>query len=580
MASVMGRRWQEIGKRIAVSAVCLILFLGLSGCARSSSPNSQAVDMPQGIFARGPNLEEVSPPDRIRQLRRTLDAQRSLSRRDPQVKIVGLKADETIDQTTASIRFDVEDFPIFKDPELALGPHLTVLLDDQPYADVYDAKQSIAFSDLKPGTHTIRVFASLPWHEIVKAPSAFDLVTFHVFAPTHTHRPTSDRPLLTYSQPHGEYGAEPILLDYLITSPSGESKGSEPAVSSGPKVQVTVNGKSFITEEQPPLYLKGFKSGANWVKVELLSPSGKAIPNDLSETVRLVTLNSGGSDALSRLVRGDLSVEDAEPMVSLEASQRRAAQKLEALSAPKPAPVLKAPEPTTEPKSDVSLPPIPSPSPVAIPEAPVPVKLPSPSLPKPQERIVPVPARKLEAVRVEPPAGELSSPSKGFDKDERKPVPAGENPIQSYLKRFRQPDIVSPTPQLPLPQQIEPTAGTGAFSKAESIKPAPTQPKFPTPSPVKPPVQPKVELPDVVRSGVESKEKSLPLEKTPALEKTSERPWRKFLNLEPGEDRDKPAVVESPEQSSLPSRYSKAIDLQSLQPSSGLEADSATIAKP
>jgi hypothetical protein len=559
---VVGRRWREMGKRIAVSAVCLMLLLNLLGCSPSSSPNTEANDTPQGgLFSRNLSLEEVSPPEQILQLRR------SPSSREPQVKIVGLKPNATLDQTTASIRFEVEDFPIFKDPELNLGPHLDVLLDDQPYAEVYDAKQSIVFSDLKPGTHTVRVFASRPWHESVKTPSAFDQLTFHVFAPTQANRPPLDQPLLTYSQPHGTYGAEPILLDYLLTPPSGETKGSESTALPSSKVRVTVNGTSFTTEEQPPIYLKGFKPGENWVKVELLNSSGKAISNDLDETVQIVTLNPGGNDTLSKLVRGALNAKDAEQIVSLEASQRRAAQRLEALSAPQPTPVLKATEESAETKSN-SLLPIPASSPA---KSEISSSRPSGGVPRTPERIVPIPMKKPETVRPESPTAEPNSAAKVFEKGESKPVPSIEAPIQSFLKRFRQPDVAPPTAPSLLPKEMAPALDTGNSSRAENGNPPSIPPKPPASSVT---VTPQIKGPDAVQPIFEPENKRLPLEKTPEI------PWRKFLNLRTGEDSNKPAAVELPEQSTIPSRYSKAADPQGAMPNLGSDMDPIESAKP
>ena len=328
---MVGKHWREMGKRITGSAVCLALLLGLLGCSQQSSPLSMADNAFKGVLTQNPNIEEVSTPVVIQQLRRSLFSQA------PQVKIVGLKPDVTIEQTTANIRFEVDDFPLFKDSELDLGPHLTVLLDDQPYADVYDAKQSITFTDLRAGTHRVQVFASTPWNESLKTPGAFDQLSFNVFAP---NRAAADQPRLIYSQPKGEYGAEPILLDYILMPPLGQNNVNT-------KVQVTVNGNSFITEEQPPIYLKGFKPGTNWVKLEVLDSSDKAIANS-SEIIQLVTLNTGGADTLSKLTRGDLDAKDAAQIMSLEASQRRAAQKRAALSASTPTPT---PTPTPQPKA-------------------------------------------------------------------------------------------------------------------------------------------------------------------------------------------------------------------------------------
>jgi hypothetical protein len=470
MASVVGRRWREMGKRMTSSAISLMLLLGLLGCSGQSSPPSDAVS--KGLLAQRVNLEEVSPPDVIQALGR------SPSRREPQVKIVGLKPGETIDQTTATVRFEVEDFPIFKDAELSMGPHLQVLLDDQPYATVYDAKQIMTFSDLKPGSHIIRVFASSPWNESVKALGAFDQLRFNVFAPTQANQPEPNQPLLTYSQPQGEYGSEPILLDYILSLPDSKGKGTESAVLPKTKVQITVNGASFTTQESPPFYLKGFKPGTNWVKVELLSPNGKPIINPLSESLQLMTLKLKGSDTLSKLIRGELTAQDAEQIMSLEVSQRRAAQKLEALSAPKVSPSPQAIREQTIPKVSAPIAPAPSVGSVK---------------PKPTAQQQAAEMPKLPELGVsdaeKPSAAAYSKPT--APKSKPKPVSAMDAPIQSFLKRFRKPDAVS----LPHQDVIAPASGANQLSRAEngdSFAPG----VRPTPPPSKPIVPPVLESKD------------------------------------------------------------------------------------
>jgi hypothetical protein len=448
MASVVGRRWREMGKRITGSAVCLALLLGLLGCSQQASLTSKVDNALRGALTQTTNIEEVSPPEMIQQLRRSKSSQ------EPQVKIVGLKSDATIERTTATIQFDVENFSIFKDPELTLGPHLKVLLDDQPYTDVYDAKQSLTFTDLKPGTHKIQVFASTPWQESLKTPGAFDQLSFNVFAPTQANQAPLNQPLLIYSQPQGEYGTEPIMLDYILVPSSAQTQGSGSQLTSltSSKVQVTVNGNSFITEEQPPIYLRGFKIGTNWVKVELLSASGTAIAHPLSETIQLVTLKPGGDDTLSKLIRGDLNAKDAEQIVSLGTSQHRAAQRLEDLSAPKPTPMPKAIEKQFEEKVNVSFPI--NPAPISIPSK-TPVQQPAATVVPPRaERKVPISEQKPAEVQPEPTA--TPSPPANISKPTflTKSAPEIDAPIQSFLKRFRQQDkssLLSPAPDVTQP---------------------------------------------------------------------------------------------------------------------------------
>lgn len=543
---MVGKLWREMGKRVTGSAVCLALLMGLWGCSQQSSPLSMADNALKGALPQSANIEEVSPPDVIAQLRR------SLSFQNPQVKIVGLKSGATIEQTTANIRFDVDNFSIFKDPELALGPHLDVLLDDQPYTEVYDAKQGITLSNLKAGTHKLQVFASTPWHESLKTPGAFEELSFSVFAPTHADQGTANQPHLIYSQPEGEYGTEPILLDYILTSPSPQTKQTS-------KVRVTVNGNSFIAEEQPPIYLKGFKSGTNWVKVEVLDADGKAIANPASETIQLVTLKPGGNDSLSKLTRGELTAKDAEQILSLEASQHRAAERLEVLSEPKPAPAPKTIEPKEEKKVEAK-------PEVSLPEKSIPALPTQTVVTPPAEQKLPRPVPKPLDTQAELRAIAPKPPSSPADKSFVTPVPESDAPIQSFLKRFRQPDPVKPAapsaPSSPLPTLMVPPASAEVPHKAEvgdlrepnlRSSPNPNKPISPlTLTPAKAVVVTQPPKPMDKTSALSDAEKTA-TPKTETLKVPPAIAWKKFLPFKVGETVNPSSIKDAPNPTSKPS---------------------------
>jgi hypothetical protein len=310
---VLGKCWQGFGKRTVVLWMCVTLGFAMMGCSQSTS---QKADAPVAIAINTkPQAEEVSPPEAIQQLSLELDQY------DPQVKILGLDPDETVTDTTVDLRLQVKDFPIYKDTKLGLGPHIHVLLDNQPYQTLYNASEALIFKDLSPGTHTVRAFAVRPWDESFKNAGASDQLTFHVFTPTQANRPDPTQPLLTYNNPQGEYGAEPIMLDYSVTLPTPTKMGQRTTIPPW-NVNVSLNGQSFKTSEGAPIYLKGFKPGVNWLKLELLDASGKPVANAFSETVRLITLKPNGKDTLSQLVRGELTAQDAERIVNRKVSKR------------------------------------------------------------------------------------------------------------------------------------------------------------------------------------------------------------------------------------------------------------------
>ncbi|MGD2183997.1 hypothetical protein [Lusitaniella coriacea] len=290
-------------------SIGIVLSLGLFGCS-----DRVQTDLPRDRFSPAPakvKVVEVSPPEVIQQLR--LD----LEQYQPQVTIVSPQADEVLQDTTVSVKLQVRDLPLYQNSEFGMGPHLHLILDNQPDRNIYDADKSIVFEDIEPGTHTLRVFASRPWDESFKNEGAYAQTTFHVFTETDNNAPSVGKPLLTYSRPKGSYGAEPIMLDFYLTNAplhlvARENPDDE---IEDWRVRVTVNGQSFLTDMWQPIYLEGFQSGKNWVQLELLDEAGNAVENAFNNTVRLITYEPDGQDTLSKLVRGELSVADAKGIV-------------------------------------------------------------------------------------------------------------------------------------------------------------------------------------------------------------------------------------------------------------------------
>jgi len=293
--------------------ICL-LSIGLISCGgKETAQTEEAEEVPPPKAV----LSEVAPPAIFEELRQTIDNYQ------PQVSILSPTNGEVIEDTRVSIQVDVKDYPLFKNEELGMGPHLHVILDNQPYRAVYTAEEPIVFEDLTPGTHTIRMFASRPWHESFKNEGAYAQVTFNLFTETGDNAPDLEKPLLTYSRPKGTYGAEPILLDYYLTNAPirlGEEDGAaiNPAAQRDWRVRATINGESFIMDNWLPIYLEGFQVGQNWIKLELLDGDGNRIDNAFNTAARLFTYQPQGEDTLSKLVRGELTAAEARVIVDAE----------------------------------------------------------------------------------------------------------------------------------------------------------------------------------------------------------------------------------------------------------------------
>ncbi|MEH1999669.1 MAG: hypothetical protein V7L00_13140 [Nostoc sp.] len=455
----------------------LVLVLSLASCGQKADSQEVSIgyrENPPQISQISKQFSEVSPPPVIQELQSILEVYQ------PQVKIVTPQPDEVFPDNKVTASFQVKDLPIFKDPQLQLGPHLHVILDNQPYIPVYDLNQPLVLPDLSPGTHTLRVFASRPWHESFKNEGAYAQATFHVFTKTDDNKPDPNLPLLTYSRPQSSYGAEPILLDFYLTNAPLHLVGKDNPNDkfSDWRIRSTINGESFIFDRWQAVYLKGFRPGKNWVKLEFLDNQGNPLKNAFNTTVRLIDYQPKGKDTLSRIVRGEVTADEVRRVVdqnyTFTPTPTPSVEKTPQIQ-PK---VEKQPIPETEiPKESKTQP--------EQPKLEVPTAVPSPSLsPTPPEII-------------EPPTPETITPTPESTPLPEKVVPQPTKPrVGGFFNRragkITTPEApVSPSPSLPptLPEIIESPA-------PERITPTPEAKSEVTPTPESTPL-PKTTAPDL-----------------------------------------------------------------------------------
>ncbi|WP_287296271.1 hypothetical protein [Moorena sp. SIO2C4] len=300
-------------KRLFFFLITTILVWGLVACGSDRIKTSKRFGIDASSQTNQVNqLSEVGPPLAIQELSQSLEAYQ------PQVIIVRPGDDMVLEDTTVSVKFQVQDLPIFQDPDLGIGPHLNVILDNQPYQAIYDLDQLLILEDLSPGTHTLRAFASRPWDESFKNQGAYAQTTFHIFTKTDDNNPDPALPLLTYNVPKGDYGAEPILLDFYLTNTPLSNTPLQLVAQDNLdddsvdwQIRVTVNGQSFLLDRWESIYLTGFKEGKNWVELEFLDGQGNPVKNVFNNTVQVINYQPNGEDTLSHLVLGQLSAEQA-----------------------------------------------------------------------------------------------------------------------------------------------------------------------------------------------------------------------------------------------------------------------------
>ncbi len=431
--------------------MAIMLMLCLTACGGDRPVASQAIKAKKIETA---TISEVSPPSEIQRLNQTFD------RYEPQLTIVSPQPDTILQENQVTVQLSVADLPIFKS-SLGLGPHVHVTLDGQEYKPLYDLSESLTFDSLTPGTHTIRAFASRPWHESFKNEGAYAQVTFHVYAKTCENTPNPQLPLLTYSRPVGTYGAEPILMDFYLRNAPLHIAALEDSDIRDWQIRATVNGQSFLMENWQPLYLKGFKPGQNWVKLEFLDRSGNLVANQFNSTVHLIDYQPGGQDALARLMRGE-KIANIDKIVDLNYV----------------APTESAPASQVEPTPPVTVAPV----------SPTPISPPEPLMPEPTvEQVVPIQpqpsatsspelqpsATKSEPVQVVPipvPVAPLTVPA--IKQPEAVPVPVNKLPE-------RPPEVVSPkpAPAISAPKLDKPKQEK-AKEKSDGTNPTGNRPSF------------------------------------------------------------------------------------------------------
>ena len=294
-----------------------LLSLLLVGCASQPVRLIALPEVPQlnGTRQLSGSISEVAPPAIFIDLAELIDSPDLAAQ--PQVAIAAPQPNEFINATDLEVEIDLKGLSIYKDESTGLGPHLQMILDNQPARSLYDLTDPIELADLAPGSHSLRVLAVKPWGESFKNEAAYAQTTFHVFANTGENAPDPQQPLLTYSSPQGTYGAEPILLDFYLENAPLHLIAQEAPEDSIPdwRIRCDVNGQRFFFDQWRPVYLKGFEPGQNWVQLTLVDEQDSPIDNAFNSTVRLINYDPEQRDSLAELVRGELPLSAAGKIV-------------------------------------------------------------------------------------------------------------------------------------------------------------------------------------------------------------------------------------------------------------------------
>lgn len=323
-------------KRISLpAAAACALALSLAACAPADNANSNTTattntTAPTATPAQAAQNLAASTerPQSVK------DAATKLGEADtasPKLSIVEPREGATITGSTVRVRLNLtsdKGYKTGKDPATGMGPHIHVILDNQPYEAYYNLGQPFELRNVSEGKHTLRVFASRPWHEAYKNEGNFQIVTFTVKGGGDPSKPTTTntgqvvansnaasnantgattaaegkdmtassagdvdpkKPLLTYSRPKGEYkgaDAEAIMIDFWLANARLVGDGGQY------RVRYAVDGgEAKMLDKWQPIWLTGWASGKHTVKLELVDQNGNVVANgDYNSTSRDITV--------------------------------------------------------------------------------------------------------------------------------------------------------------------------------------------------------------------------------------------------------------------------------------------------
>ncbi|MCT0215990.1 hypothetical protein KQ298_06605 [Synechococcus sp. CS-1330] len=218
-----------------------------------------------------------------------------MAERQPQVSIQIPRDGSDLPGGPVKLQVQVRDWPLVDAGVLGLGPHLVVQVDDlapqrltTSRSGQFPTRLDAELPPLGPGSHRLTAYAAKPWGEVVKSPGAWDQVRVNRVAANPLATPQPGTPQLIGVGTADLAGREPVLLDWLLIDAPlqglRENDGSW-------RLRVTVNGDSFLVDQNSPLWLKGWHSGSNSVLMELVDGRGAPLNPPFNTLVSEVTID-------------------------------------------------------------------------------------------------------------------------------------------------------------------------------------------------------------------------------------------------------------------------------------------------
>ncbi len=220
------------------------------------------------------SLKEVPPPAAVRQIKSRL------SNYHPQLTIQSPTQEEILTtrlNDTWELVFLLKDWPLIEDPQVGLGPHLVVQLDNELPIRITNSigdKIVIPMNGLSPGSHRMAAYLAYPWGEALKVPGSHVQSRIHFFRKIPGAQPNIDQTWLTVVRPPDQRPLGPVLIDSLIwNAPIQGLKNDDDRW----RLKVSINEDSFLLDREEAIWVEGIPSTEKVLHFELLDNLGEPI---------------------------------------------------------------------------------------------------------------------------------------------------------------------------------------------------------------------------------------------------------------------------------------------------------------
>ncbi|HZH89720.1 MAG TPA: hypothetical protein VEX70_03760 [Pyrinomonadaceae bacterium] len=314
---------------LAIYSLAAVALVASSACTTADNTNGGSTTATTNVTpppAGSPSPLNLTVTERPQKIKDQMQARGEQDAAAPTLRFVEPREGAILTGSTVNVKLalagDLKGYKPSKDPATNMGNHIHVILDNQPYEAYYNLDESFELRNVTEGKHTLRVFASRPWHESYKNDGSFQMVSFTVrggggdaskptttasgqtmadnkntgananasnanaAAPPREGKEMASsqageidraKPLLTYSRPKGDYkgaDAEAIMIDFWLTNAKLQGDGGDY------RVRYTVNGgePKFI-DKWEPIWLTGWTNGKHTVKIELVDRDGNVVEN-------------------------------------------------------------------------------------------------------------------------------------------------------------------------------------------------------------------------------------------------------------------------------------------------------------